>query len=55
VNVLLFSAALTVVLAVLGAVWAGLRPPADNPASAGRRLHHMTTCRCPRKPEGTPA
>ncbi|GLY81877.1 hypothetical protein [Actinoallomurus iriomotensis] len=54
-TLLLFAAALTIVLAALGALWAGLRPPADDPAPAGHRLHHTTTCRCPREPEGVSA
>lgn len=53
-NVLLFSAALTIVVAVLGAIWAGLRPPVDE-SDTGGRLHHTATCSCPREPEGAPA
>lgn len=53
-SLLLFSAALTVVLAVLAAIWTGLRPPVDEPAQGGR-LHHTNTCTCPPEPEGAPA
>ncbi|MDN3356039.1 hypothetical protein [Actinomadura sp. DC4] len=51
---LLLGGALAVVLAALGAVWAGLRPPAGEQGEAGR-LHHTPTCTCIREPEGAPA
>jgi hypothetical protein len=48
----LLAAALTVVSAAAGIVWAGLRPPADEPYT---RLRHTATCQCPRGQEGAPA
>ena len=54
-NLLLLSAALTVVAAALAAIWAGLRPLPDDEPTERDRLHHTTTCRCPREPEGAPA
>ncbi|MGH3380391.1 MAG: hypothetical protein ACRDP6_37215 [Actinoallomurus sp.] len=47
--VLLLAAALAIVFAAAGVVWAGLCPPADVPPA---RLHHTVTCSCPRGLEG---